>query len=120
MKKFNYKDFTIENMQNLYKMDSITEIMCDADSKTINISKGELQEAENKIRIIMEPVINALIEVGKQISILISSAANFFWCLCKEMATKKLTKKKFIKLLRSVGIHRDTINEIIKNNKDYV
>lgn len=29
----------------------------------------------------------------------------------------KITKKRFIKLLRSQGVHRDKINELIKNNK---
>ena len=32
------------------------------------------------------------------------------------MSNKKITKRRFIKLLQSEGIQRNTINEIVKNN----
>lgn len=35
----------------------------------------------------------------------------------KYLLNKKITKKRFIKLLQSEEIQRNTINEIIKNNK---
>lgn len=36
----------------------------------------------------------------------------------QNLSNKKLTKKKFIKLLISEGIDRNTINEIVKGNKE--
>lgn len=37
----------------------------------------------------------------------------------KDITSKnKITKKRFIKLLRSRGVHRDYINKIIKGNRD--
>lgn len=52
--------------------------------------------------------------VSKQIEEFVINASY----ILSNMKKRKLTKKKFIKLLRSEGIHRDIINETIKDNKE--
>lgn len=116
MKKLKYEEFTIENAENMIKTGYITEIICDGDNKTISISEEEYLELEKVFEKLIEslqPVIEAICEVGKKIC---ETFSNVFTDL-KNTLNKKLTKKKFIKLLQSAGIQRNEINKIIKNNK---
>lgn len=117
MKKLKYEEFTIENAENMIKTGCITEIICDGDNKTISISEEEYLELEKvfeKLKESLQPVIEAICEVGKKIC---ETFSNAFTDL-KNTLNKKLTKKKFIKLLQSAGIQRNEINKIIKNNKE--
>lgn len=117
MKQVNYEDITIEMVQALYKTNYITEIIFDADSKTANIKEDEylvLEEALNRVVKSVQLMADAICEMGKKI-----------FNVCKSVfqnldviLNKKLTKKKFMKLLQSNGIQRNTINEIVKNNKE--
>ena len=96
------EEITIENIENLLKTGYITEIIFDADSKTINIKEAKYFEVEKAIKKLSDSiklVIDAVYELGKKLS------------------NKKITKKKFMKLLQSVGIQKNEINEIVKNNK---
>ncbi len=117
MKSIKYsEEITIENIENLLKTGYITEIIFDADSKTINIKEAEYFEVEKAIKKLsdsIKPVIDAVCEFGKK---MYEAFNSIFLKLCNSM-NKKITKKKFMKLLQSEGIQRNTINEIVKNNK---
>lgn len=117
MKQINYEDITIEMVQALYKTNYITEIIFDADSKTANIKEDEylvLEEALNKVVKSVQLMADAICEMGKKI---FNACKSVFQNL-DVILNKKITKKKFMKLLQSNGIKRNTINEIVKNNKE--
>lgn len=116
MGKCKYEEITIENAQNLIKTGYITEIICDGDNKTVNISEEEYLVLEKAIKDVIDSVksvVEAICELGKRMA---ESFSNIFLNLSNSL-NKKMTKKRFIKLLQSEGIQRNTINEIIKNNK---
>lgn len=117
MKQVNYEDITIEMVQALYKTNYITEIIFDADSKTANIKDDEylvLEEALNRVVKSVQLMADAICEMGKKI---FNACKSVFQNL-DVILNKKITKKKFMKLLQSNGIQRNTINEIVKNNKE--
>ena len=117
MKQINYEDITIEMVQALYKTNYITEIIFDADSKTVNIKEDEylvLEEALNRVVKSVQLMADAICEMGKKI---FNACKSVFQNL-DVILNKKITKKKFMKLLQSNGIQRNTINEIVKNNKE--
>lgn len=117
MKQINYENVTIENIQNLYKTGYITEITFDADNKKIRIKEDEYLKIEsvfNQLIENMKPVIDAIVEVGKKMF----NTFNSIFQNLNIYLNKKMTKKKFIKLLQSEGIQRNTINEIVKGNKE--
>lgn len=122
MKKCKYEDFTIEKAEFLIKTNYITEIVCDGDSKTIGILEEEYQEAEKQFAKIydekIKPVIDSLAAAFKTIGEAVQPVINAVWNLSKQIANKKMTKKRFIKLLRSQGMHRDEIYRIVKDNKE--
>lgn len=122
MRRFEYKNFSIENAELLTKTGCINEIVCDADKRIISISEEEYQEAEKlikqKITQIIQPVANAFVEAMETMKEAIQPVINAVMKLAKELPNKKITKKRFIKLLQSVGIQRNEINKIIKNNKE--
>lgn len=117
MKQIEYEKISIENIENLIKSKYITEVICDADTRTINISEDEFlvledafKEIETKIKVMMNSFSN-----------MFSKMSEFFNSICNEISKIldcKLTKKKFIKLLQSEGMQRNAINEIVKDNKD--
>lgn len=117
MKQIEYKNITIESVQALYKTNYITEIIFDADSKIMNINEDEyliLEEVLNKVAKSVQLIAEAIYEMGKRI-----------YNACKSIIpnldiilNKKITKKKFMKLLQSSGIQRNAINAIVKNNKE--
>lgn len=122
LKKCKYEDFTIEKAEFLIKTSYITEIVCDGDNKTIGILEEEYQEAENQFAKIynetIKPVIDSLAAAFKTIGEAVQPVINAVWNLSKQIANKKITKKRFIKLLQSQGIQRNEIYEIVKNNKE--
>lgn len=114
MKQNNYEDVTISDIQTLYKTGYITEITFDADSKTISLKNDEclaIKEVFDKLINAVHKVAEAVCEVGKKMAESLS-------LIFQNLSNKKLTKKKFIKLLQSEGIQRNTINEIVKGNKE--
>ena len=116
LKKCKYEDFTIEKAEFLIKTNYITEIVCDGDNKTANIKEAEYIEIEKAFKRLadsLKPAIEAICEIGKKMC----DTFNAIFKNLKYLLNKKITKKKFIKLLQSEGIQRNTINEIIKNNK---
>lgn len=114
MKQINYEDVTIADIQTLYKTGYITEITFDADSKTISLKNDEylaIKEVFDNLINAVQKVAEVVCEVGKKMAESLS-------LIFQNLSNKKLTKKKFIKLLRSEGIDRNTINEIVKGNKE--
>lgn len=117
MKQIEYKNITIESVQALYKTNYITEIIFDADSKIMNINEDEyliLEEVLNKVAKSVQLIAEAIYEVGKRIY----SACKSIIPNLDIILNKKITKKKFMKLLQSNGIQRNAINAIVKNNKE--
>ncbi len=117
MKTIEYEKITIENIENLIKSNYITEVVCDADKKTININENELRNIEQLFKEIadkLKPIIDATCEICKRLVNNIELIVNDINCLLN----KKITKKKFIKLLQSKGIQRNTINKFVNSNKE--
>ncbi len=129
MKKCKYENITIEQAERIIGTGYITGLICDADSKTININEEEylkveevIKETINDVKRTLEPVINSL---SNAFGTLAETARSFATTLVgiaesivNNLSNKKITKKKFIKLLQSQGIQRNEINRIIKNNKE--
>lgn len=114
MKQINYENATIPDIQSLYKTGYITEITFDADNKKISIKEDEylaIIEVFDKLGNAVQGIVDAICEVVKKI-------VESFILIFQNFSNKKLTKKKFIKLLQSEGIQRNTINEIVKGNKE--
>jgi len=110
MKQFDYEKLTIENIQDLYEKGIITEIVCDADSKKINIQEDDwlkIKETWEKVTEAIKPIAEAIYNLGK---IILKNISSIF--------ERKMTKKRFVKLLQSQGIQRNTINEIVKDNTE--
>lgn len=120
MRKCEYKNITLEKIEFLINTGYITEIICDADNKTINILEEEYLEAEKaikeKIAEIIKPVADAFCEAMKAITEAVQPVINAVWDLAKKINNKKISKKRFIKLLQSQGIQKREINKIISNN----
>lgn len=75
MKCIKYEDMKIADIETITKTGFITEMIFDADTKTINIKDDELKEAEKKIGEIVnaisesfKPVMNALCEVAEKVA----------------------------------------------------
>lgn len=69
MKLINYEKATIEDMRRLYKSGYITEIIFDADNKTISLNENEyllIEEAFSKIIEGAQSVANAVMEFTKK------------------------------------------------------
>lgn len=129
MKKIEYENITIEQAERIMEIKYITELICDADNKTININEEEylkvemlIKEVINNVKETLEPVINSLsdafgtlAETARSFAITLVGIAE---SLAKDLKNKKITKRKFIKLLQSQGIQRNEINKIIRNNKE--
>lgn len=129
MKKCRYENITIEQAERIIGTGYITELICDADNKTISINEEEylkveeiIKETINDVKKTLEPVINnlsdafgTLAETARSFATALVGIAE---SLVKNLSNKKITKKKFIKLLQSQGIQRNEINRIIRNNKE--
>lgn len=117
MKEIDYEKVTIENAQNLIKTGYVTEIICDVDNKKIKIKEAEYIEIEKAFKKLEETVkvmVDVICELGKKMCDAFNSVFKNF----NTILNKKITKKKFMKLLQSEGIQRNAINEIVKNNKE--
>ncbi len=110
IKQMNYDSVTIENIENAVKTGYITGIECDGDNKALIVSTDECKRIEEAFKQIADTVYVICEEIKNK---LIKTFYNF-----TDILNKKITKKRFIKLLQSEGIQRNTINEIIKNNKE--
>lgn len=129
MKKCKYENITIEQAERIIGTSYITELICDADSKTININEEEylkveavIKETINDVKRTLEPVINTLADafgtLAETARTFATTLVGIAESLVRNLSNKKITKKKFIKLLQSQGIQRNQINRIVKNNKE--
>ena len=125
MKNFNYEKISIENIQNIMKFGYITEVICDADKQEIIISDEEYALMEKAIQQTIKDVIEPVADELAETFVTIAQVAETFTKVLVEFAesltknmNKKITKKRFIKLLRSAGMQQNEINQIIKNNTE--
>lgn len=117
MKEIDYEKVTIENAQNLIKTGYVTEIICDADNKKIKIKEAEYIEIEKAFKK-LEETVRVMVDVICELVKKMCDAFNSVFKNFNTILNKKITKKKFMKLLQSEGIQRNAINEIVKNNKE--
>lgn len=92
IKQMNYESVTI-----------VSEVEC-----------KRIEEAFNELQKSVENVVSTISETFKNMW-------NTFNSIFKDLSNRlngKITKKRFIKLLQSDGIQRNTINELVKNNKE--
>ena len=115
MKKINYENVKIENIQNLYKTGYVKEIIFDADNKEIRLSESDLLVIENAINKLVEsikPLVESVYNFARKMTnVFMEIFYNLGSCL-----NRKITKKKFIKLLQR--IQRNSITAIVNNNKE--
>lgn len=117
MKSIEYEKITIENIESAIISNYITEVVCDADKKAININDEDFK----KIEYLFKEIVNSFKPIIEAVSKMCEAFANCFKSIAIDincLLDKRITKKKFIKLLQSNCIQRNTINEIVKNNKD--
>lgn len=113
-----YEEVTIANVEAVTKTGYFQEIICDGDKKEIYMSEEEQTKARIKLEEVIQPITNAFIALGNTVAKVAQQFADMAFEIAKSMENKKITKKKFIKLLQSQGMQRNQINEIVKNNKD--
>lgn len=113
MKQINYDSVKIIEIEQFKKLTNGADIICDADSKTIRIEDNSLEEAFKKINNSIKLVTNAFEKFAKTIT----DAFKPIYKDLNHILNKKITKKRFMKLLQSKGIQRNAINEIVRNNK---
>ena len=127
--KCEYEKMTIDQVERIRNTGDITELICDADSKTININEDEYLKVEEKIKEVinnvketLEPVVDSLSNAFGTLAATAQAFAiglvEISKSLVNNLNNKKITKKKFIKLLQSQGIQRNEINKNIRNNKE--
>ncbi len=127
--KCEYEKITIDQVERIRNTGYITELICDADRKTININENEYLKVEEKIREVindvkgtLEPVIDSLSNAFGTLAAMARVYAIGLVEISKSLANnlnnKKMTKRKFSKLLQSQRIQRNEINKIIRNNKE--
>ena len=117
IKQMNYESVTIKNIENAIKTGYITGFECDGDNKALIVSEVEckrIEEAFNELRKSVENVVSAISETFRNVW----NTLNSIFKDLNNRLNRKITKKRFIKLLQSEGIQRNTINEIVKNNKE--
>lgn len=120
-----YEDITIEKIEDIIETKLVKEIIFDADNKTVEISEeykdtlDTLLDSCDQIRKALEEFGHGIREAGTEMRGYFEKIAGAF--LDSDFSpymNKKITKKRFIKLLQSTGIQRNQINEIIKNNTE--
>lgn len=126
MKEISYKNITIEQVQCLNKSGYFSKIICDGDNLKVGLLEEEYIEAEKKIKKLIDDIMKPVVEVFEQIANTIAEISadifdntkkavnNFIYTILD----KKISKKKFIKLLQSEGVQRNEINKIVQGNKE--
>lgn len=126
MKEISYKNITIGQVQCLNKSGYFSKIICDGDNLKVGLLEEEYIEAEKKIKKLIDDIMKPVVEVFEQIANTITEISadifdntkkavnNFIYTILD----KKISKKKFIKLLQSEGVQRNEINKIVQGNKE--
>lgn len=110
-----YKDITIEQVETLYSNN--IETVCDADKQEIRFD-DILTDIINNFR---DGLLNAFNKVIETVKIVIKKVSQIFYGIkgyLIKLFNKKISKKKFIKLLQSYRVQRNDINKLIRNNKE--
>lgn len=118
MKEFDYNNVTIAAVDNLMKTGYISTIICDGDNKKIYLIEEEVAALGKMIGESIKSIEEAYINIFKKLKNIVQPAFNDLIESLNKIFNKKLSKKKFIKLLRSQGIHQIEINKIVKGNKE--
>lgn len=129
MKEISYKNITIGQVQCLNKSGYFSKIICDGDNLKVRLLEEEYIEAEKKIKELIDDIMKPVVEVFEQIANTIAEisvdifdntkkAVNNFYKAIYPILDKKISKKKFIKLLQSEGVQRNEINKIVQGNKE--
>lgn len=126
MKEISYKNITIGQVQCLNKSGYFSKIICDGDNLKVGLLEEDYIEAEKKIKKLIDDIMKPVVEVFEQIANTIAEISadifdntkkavnNFIYTILD----KKISKKKFIKLLQSEGVQRNEINKIVQGNKE--
>lgn len=129
MKEISYKNITIGQVQCLNKSGYFSKIICDGDNLKVRLLEEEYIEAEKKIKELIDDIMKPVVEVFEQIANTIAEisvdifdntkkAVNNFYKAIYLIMNKKISKKKFVKILQSQGVQRNEINKIIQGNKE--
>ena len=126
MKEISYKNITIGQVQCLNKSGYFSKIICDGDNLKVGLLEEEYIEAEKKIKKLIDDIMKPVVEVFEQIANTIAEISadifdntkkavnNFIYTILD----KKISKKKFIKLLQSEGVQRNEINKNVQGTKE--
>ena len=129
MKEISYKNITIGQVQCLNKSGYFSKTICDGDNLKVRLLEEEYIEAEKKIKELIDDIMKPVVEVFEQIANTIAEisvdifdntkkAVNNLYKAIYPILDKKISKKKFIKLLQSEGVQRNEINKIVQGNKE--
>lgn len=126
MKEISYKNITIGQVQCLNKSGYFSKIICDGDNLKVGLLEEEYIEAEKKIKKLIDDIMKPVVEVFEQIANTIAEISADIFDNTKKAVNnyiytildKKISKKKFIKLLQSEGVQRNEINKIVQGNKE--
>lgn len=106
----NYESVKIKDIENALKIGYITGFECDGDNKILVVKEDECQKLKEALKKVADTFSTIFNGMGDMLIKTFYGLNNILY--------KKITKKKIIKLLQSEGIQRNTINEIVKNNKE--
>lgn len=117
-----YNDINIQNIEKIKTQFFVEDIVCDGDNKIIQIEENKtiksLEEAMCTIGKTVESIAKEFLKFGNQIYSTTREIIKNLFDDFKYTLNKKISKKRFMKLLQSQGIQRNKINEIVKNNTE--
>lgn len=111
-----YSDMKIEEAEIIQKHIQC-EIIFNGDDQEIifeNIMEEFINNFKEELLNIFEEVYKAAEAIGNTIAKIITTIKEYII----KLFDKKISKKRFMKLLQSKGMQRNEINHIVKNNKD--
>lgn len=111
-----YSDMTIEEVETIQKYIQCG-VICNGDKQEI-IFNHIMEEFINNFKEGLLNVFKEVYEVAKTIGNTIEKIITTIKEHIIKLLDKKISKKRFMKLLQSRGIQRNEINHIVENNKD--
>lgn len=111
-----YSDMTIEEAEIIQKHIKCETIFNGDEQEIIfeNIMEEFINNFKEGLLNIFEKVYKAVEAIGNTIAKIITTIKEYII----KLFDKKISKKRFMKLLQSKGMQRNEINHIVKNNKD--
>lgn len=117
MKEISYKNITIGQVQCLNKSGYFSEIICDGDNLRVGLLENEYKVMKTVTEVVKQ-FANAIEEISTDIFYMAKEVTNNLCKVIYPIMNKKISKKKFVKLLQSQGVQRNEINKIVQGNKD--